>query len=95
MWLAKNYKAEYHVVDELRGTPTLSNSGLEDKAPPLTLGGLIWHPQNTGPAEKVAESTVSTESDDKKSVKASSGGGGGSKPPKGAVVRPLPGGKKK
>jgi tetratricopeptide (TPR) repeat protein len=44
VWLAKNYKAEYHVVDELRGAPTLSNSGLEDKPPPLTVTGTIWHP---------------------------------------------------
>ena len=53
-WLAKNYKTEYHVVDELRGAPTLSNSGLEDKPPPLIMGGLLWHPVETGPAtEKV------------------------------------------
>ncbi len=38
VWLAKNYKAEYHVVDELRGAPTLSNSGLDDKSPPLLVG---------------------------------------------------------
>jgi hypothetical protein len=44
VWLAKNYKAEYHVVDELRGAPTLSNSGLEDKPPPLTVTGQTWHP---------------------------------------------------
>src|SRR5439155_18325102 len=43
VWLAKNYKAEYHVVDELRGAPTLSNSGLEDRPPPLTLGGAVYH----------------------------------------------------
>ena len=39
VWLAKNYKAEYHVVDELRPSPTLSNSGLDDKPPPLLVGG--------------------------------------------------------
>ncbi len=44
VWLAKNYKAEYHVVDELRGAPTLSNSGLEDRPPPLLIGGTVWHP---------------------------------------------------
>ena len=43
VWLAKNYKAEYHVVDELRGAPTLSNSGLDDKPPPLLVGGAVWH----------------------------------------------------
>jgi tetratricopeptide (TPR) repeat protein len=57
LWLAKNYKSEYHVVDELRGAPTLSNSGLDDKPPPLTVGGLFWHPPVTGPAEKPAASS--------------------------------------
>jgi tetratricopeptide (TPR) repeat protein len=50
VWLAKNYKAEYHVVDELRGAPTLSNSGLEDKPPPLTVTGQLWHPVPVGGA---------------------------------------------
>jgi tetratricopeptide (TPR) repeat protein len=45
VWLAKNYKAEYHVVDELRGAPTLANSGLDEKAPPVLVGGAFWHPQ--------------------------------------------------
>jgi len=44
VWLAKNYKAEYHVVDELRPSPTLSNGGLDDKPPPLLVGGQAWHP---------------------------------------------------
>jgi hypothetical protein len=52
-WLAKNYKAEYHIVDELRGAPTLSNGGLDDRPPPLIVGGQLWHPVETGPAEKV------------------------------------------
>jgi TolA-binding protein len=53
-WLAKNYKSEYHIVDELRGAPTLSNSGLEDRPPPLIVGGLLWHPPATGPADEKA-----------------------------------------
>lgn len=53
-WLAKNYKTEYHVVDEIRGAPTLSNGGLEDRPPPLIVGGQLWHPIESGPAtEKV------------------------------------------
>ncbi len=35
VWLAKNYKAEYHVVDELRAAPSLVNSGLAERAPPV------------------------------------------------------------
>ena len=53
-WLAKNYKTEYHIVDELRGAPTLSNGGLEDRPPPLIVGGMLYHPVEQGPAtEKV------------------------------------------
>ena len=54
-WLAKNYKTEYHVVDELRGAPTLSNGGLDDKPPPLIIGGQLWHPVETGPATEKVE----------------------------------------
>jgi hypothetical protein len=56
VWLAKNYKAEYHVVDELRGAPTLSNSGLDDKPPPLTVTGTPWHAAIVGgpPPEKAS-----------------------------------------
>ena len=39
VWLARNYQAEYHVVDELRGAPTLSSGGLDDRAAPLRVGG--------------------------------------------------------
>src|SRR5205814_9679202 len=49
VWLAKNYKSEYHVVDELRGAPTLSNSGLDEKAPPMNTDGSFWHPQAAAP----------------------------------------------
>ena len=49
VWLAKNYKAEYHVVDELRGAPTLSNSGLDEKGPPMNTDGTFWHPQAAAP----------------------------------------------
>jgi len=44
-WLGRNYKAEYHVVDELRGAPTQSSGGLDDRPPPLTVGAKLWHPK--------------------------------------------------
>jgi hypothetical protein len=72
-WLAKNYKTEYHVVDELRGAPTLSNSGLDDRPPPLILGGQLWHPVETGPATEKVEIV-------------NSGSGGGDAANKGATV---------
>ena len=51
VWLAKNYKSEYHVVDELRGAPTLSNSGVDDAIPPLTANGQLYEaPPVVGPA---------------------------------------------
>jgi tetratricopeptide (TPR) repeat protein len=64
VWLAKNYKAEYHVVDELRGAPTLSNSGLDDKPPPLVVGGQTWHPAPTGgpPTEKASSDSEGSDS---------------------------------
>src|SRR5205823_9736076 len=65
VWLAKNYKAEYHVVDELRGAPTLSNSGLEDRPPPLVLGGQAWHPPVTGQAEKPATTEAGASEEEK------------------------------
>jgi len=95
VWLAKNYKSEYHVVDELRGAPSLSNSGLDEKAPPVLTDGTFWHP----PAAAPEKTTVSTTEE---------GGGAepkaGSKPtakPAAAAAkpaggaRPLPGGRKK
>jgi len=63
-WLAKNYKTEYHVVDELRGAPTLSNGGLDDKPPPLIVGGQLWHPVETGPATEKVEVVDSGNSND-------------------------------
>lgn len=93
VWLAKNYKAEYHVVDELRGAPTLSNSGLDEKAPPVLTDGTFWHPPAAAPEKTV----VSSEDGGKDNGKPAAGGAKpAAKPaaPKGPV-KPLPGGKKK
>jgi TolA-binding protein len=54
-WLAKNYKTEYHVVDEIRGAATLSNGGLDDRPPPLIVGGQLYHPVQSGPANDKAD----------------------------------------
>ena len=55
VWLAKNYKAEYHVVDELRGAPTQSNNGADDPVPPLTATGQLYEPPPVaGPAPAAA-----------------------------------------
>ena len=93
VWLAKNYKSEYHVVDELRGAPTLSNSGLDEKAPPVLTDGTFWHP----PAAAPEKTTVSTTEEGGGAPAGKTGGGGArpaaARPPQGA--RALPGGKKK
>ena len=92
VWLAKNYKAEYHVVDELRGAPTLANSGLDEKAPPVLPDGTFWHPAAAAPEKTVvsSEETAGTA----KAGGAAPAGGGAAKP-RGAQAKPLPGGKKK
>jgi hypothetical protein len=70
-WLAKNYKTEYHIVDELRGAPTLSNGGLDDRPPPLIVGGILYHPVEQGPATEKVD------------IVDSGSAGGGSSTPKG------------
>jgi tetratricopeptide (TPR) repeat protein len=67
VWLSKNYKADYHVVDELRGAPTLANSGLDEKSPPLMIGGTFWHPVATGGPDKPM--TAAAEDGEKKPSK--------------------------
>jgi hypothetical protein len=62
-WLAKNYKTEYHIVDELRGAPTLSNGGLDDRPPPIIVGGQLYHPVESGPATEKVEVVDSSGSD--------------------------------
>ncbi|MCH2110464.1 MAG: hypothetical protein MK135_14170, partial [Polyangiaceae bacterium] len=38
-WLADNYKAEFHLIDEFSGSPNKVNNPLEEQAFPLELGG--------------------------------------------------------
>jgi tetratricopeptide (TPR) repeat protein len=72
VWLSKNYKAEYHVVDELRGAPTLANSGLDEKSPPLLIGGTFWHPVQAGGPDKPM--TAAAEDGNKPPAKKPAGG---------------------
>jgi hypothetical protein len=39
VWLAENYKSEFHLIDEFRGAPTRVNSTLKERAYPLQVGG--------------------------------------------------------
>jgi tetratricopeptide (TPR) repeat protein len=49
-WLAQNYKNEYHLVDEFRGSPNRVNSVLLEQGNPLRIGG---EPMVTQSAEPV------------------------------------------
>lgn len=42
VWLSKNFGAEYHLVDELRGAPSLVSTGLNDKPAPLNIDGTLF-----------------------------------------------------
>jgi tetratricopeptide (TPR) repeat protein len=44
VWLAKNYQAEYHVVDELRSAPSLVNSGLTERVPAVVRVARVLQP---------------------------------------------------
>jgi hypothetical protein len=39
VWLSKNYPAEFHLIDEFRGSPSRVNSGLSERGAPLNLDG--------------------------------------------------------
>jgi len=53
-WLADKYKAEFHLIDEFRGSPTHINDPLKEEAYPLRLGGepLIPDPKALPPEKK-------------------------------------------
>src|SRR5690606_2692868 len=38
-WLAENYKTEYHLIDEFRGSPNLVNSTLTERPYPISISG--------------------------------------------------------
>jgi hypothetical protein len=38
-WLAENYKADFHLIDEFRGSPNKVNNPLDEQAYPLAIGG--------------------------------------------------------
>jgi tetratricopeptide (TPR) repeat protein len=38
-WLAENYKSEYHLIDEFRGSPNRVNNVLKERPNPLKIGG--------------------------------------------------------
>ncbi len=67
VWLAQNYKNEFHVVDEFRGSPNRVNSVLREQGSPLRIGGEPMVVQSAEPAvKKKADDGEDKKKDDKK-----------------------------
>ena len=54
-WLSKNYPAEYHLIDEFRGSPNRVGSGLSDRPLLLNIDGTIVPVERPQTAEKPAD----------------------------------------
>jgi TolA-binding protein len=54
VWLSKSYGAEYHLIDEFRGSPSRVNSGLSDRPAPLNLDGTAFHDVPPAPDKPAA-----------------------------------------
>lgn len=54
-WLSKNYGAEYHLIDEFRGSPSRVSSGAQDRATPLNLDGSPYRSDAPPPVEDKAD----------------------------------------
>jgi TolA-binding protein len=67
VWLAKNYGAEYHLIDEFRGSPTRVAAGLTDKPLPVNMDGTFFKPE-----QPAAEADDSPKSDSKGDAKSDS-----------------------
>jgi TolA-binding protein len=64
VWLSKNYGAEYHLIDEFRGSPSRVNSGLSDRAQPVNMDGSGYvPPASDAPADKPADAKPGEKSD--------------------------------
>jgi len=67
VWLADNYKNEFHVVDEFRGSPNRVNSVLREQGSPLRIGGEPMVVQSAEPEKKKkADDSDEKKKDDKK-----------------------------
>jgi hypothetical protein len=53
-WLAKNYGAEYHLIDEFRGSPTRVFGGLTEKPLPVNIDGTFYKGDQPAPVEAEA-----------------------------------------
>jgi TolA-binding protein len=65
-WLSKNYGAEYHLIDEFRGSPSRMNSGLSEAATPLNLDGTVVVSERPAPPPEEKPAAVEEEKKDTK-----------------------------
>jgi tetratricopeptide (TPR) repeat protein len=68
-WLAQNYKNEYHLVDEFRGSPNRVNSVLLEQGNPLRIGGEPMVTQSAEPAPAKKSDAAPAADDAKKADK--------------------------
>ena len=68
-WLAQNYKNEYHLVDEFRGSPNRVNSVLLEQGNPLRIGGEPMVTQSAEPAAPKKSDAAPAADDAKKADK--------------------------
>jgi tetratricopeptide (TPR) repeat protein len=64
-WLSKNYPAEFHLIDEFRGAPSMANSGLDERPQPLNIDGTAFM-EDTREAEEKAAQAQGGKKEDKK-----------------------------
>jgi hypothetical protein len=75
-WLADNYKAEYHLIDEFSGSPNRVNSVLKEKPYPLQANGdpLLVVPSDNGDAKSAKpDAKTSSKGEGKTSAKTGKG----------------------
>jgi len=67
-WLAENYKNDFHLIDEFRGSPNKVNNPLDEQPSPLALGGepFVVTPQVTEEDKKRMKEEAAAKKDDKK-----------------------------
>ncbi len=68
-WLAQNYKNEYHLVDEFRGSPNRVNSVLLEQGNPLRIGGEPMVTQSAEPTPAKKGDAAAPADDSKKADK--------------------------
>ncbi|APR78095.1 TPR domain protein [Minicystis rosea] len=70
-WLSKNYGAEYHLIDEFRGSPSRVNSGLNEQTQPINIDGSAYQAEAPAPPPDEKPAAAATpapadKADDKK-----------------------------